>query len=155
MAYVPPIGLPLETIRAELNRIRFPLRIAVRRSKNAFNIGAIIRTAHSFLVKEIWLIGCEPWYERAAMGMHRYENIREIESEEAFVEVARKAEWHLSVFEKDHAQVGLWDAALPYETCIVIGNEDEGVGPVLLEAASEIIAIPMYGINHSYPMTVA
>jgi tRNA G18 (ribose-2'-O)-methylase SpoU len=37
----------------------------------------------------------------------------------------------------------------------VVGNEDDGVGPEILAAASEVIAIPMYGLNHSYPMTVA
>jgi tRNA G18 (ribose-2'-O)-methylase SpoU len=155
MAHVPPLGLPLEEVRAELDRIRFPLRVAVRRAKNPFNVGAIIRTAHSFLVKEIVLIGGERWYERAAMGMHRYEHIREIESEEAFVELARREGWHLSVLEKDDANVALWDAALPRDTCIGVGNEDDGVGRTLLEAASEVVAIPMYGLNHSYPMTVA
>jgi tRNA G18 (ribose-2'-O)-methylase SpoU len=155
MAHVPPLGLPLEEVRAELDRIRFPLRIAVRRAKNPFNVGAIIRTAHSFLVKEIVLIGGERWYERAAMGMHRYEHIREVESEEAFVELAKRQGWHLSVLEKDDANVALWDAALPRDTCIVVGNEDDGVGRTLLEAASEVVAIPMYGLNHSYPMTVA
>jgi tRNA G18 (ribose-2'-O)-methylase SpoU len=127
----------------------------VRRAKNPFNIGAIIRTAHSFMVREIVLIGGERWYERAAMGMQRYEHIREVESEEAFVEIARREGWHLSVLEKDDATVSLWNAALPRETCLVVGNEDDGVGPTLLAAASEVIAIPMYGINHSYPMTVA
>lgn len=155
MAYVPPIGLSLEEIRAELDRVRFPLRIAVRRAKNPFNVGAILRTAHSFLVKEILLIGTEPFYERAAMGMHRYEHIRELESEAAFVALAKAEGWHLSVLEKDDANVSLWDAALPRDACIVVGNEDEGVGPEILAAASEVIAIPMYGVNHSYPMTVA
>lgn len=155
MAHVPPLGLPLEEVRAELDRIRFPLRVAVRRAKNPFNVGAIIRTAHSFLVREILLIGVEPYYERAAMGMHRYEHIREVESEEAFVALARREGWYLSVLEKDDANVPLWDAILPRETVIVVGNEDEGVGREILEAASEVIAIPMYGLNHSYPMTVA
>ncbi len=155
MAYVPPLGLSLDEVRAELDRIRFPLRVAVRRAKNPFNVGAILRTAHSFLVKEIVLIGGERFYERAAMGMHRYEHIREVASEEAFVALARREGWHLSVLEKDDASVSLWDAALPREACVVIGNEDDGVGPEILAAASEVIAIPMYGLNHSYPMTVA
>lgn len=155
MAYVPPLGLPLEEIRQELDRLRHPLRIAVRRAKNPFNIGAIIRTAHSFMVREIILIGGERWYERAAMGMQRYEHIREVDSEEEFVAIAEREAWHLSVLERDDANVSLWSAALPRESCIVVGNEDEGVGPVLLAAATEVIAIPMYGINHSYPMTVA
>ena len=56
MAKVPPFGMPLDEIREELQRIRHPFRIAIRRSKNPFNVGAIIRTAHSFLVQEINLV---------------------------------------------------------------------------------------------------
>lgn len=155
MAHVPPLGMPLDEVRAELDRIRHPVRIAVRRSKNPFNVGAIIRTAHSFLVKEILLVGTEAFYERAAMGMQRYENIRHVESEAAFVELARREGWFLSVLEKDDAQVGLWDAQLPEDGVIVVGNEEDGVGAEILAAAGEVVGIPMFGINHSYPMTVA
>jgi tRNA G18 (ribose-2'-O)-methylase SpoU len=155
VAKVPPFGMPLSEIREELQRIRHPFRIAIRRSKNPFNVGAIIRTAHSFLVQEIILIGDEDWYRRAAMGMQRYENVTEIESEEAFVERARAEGWHLTALEKDDANVSLWDAAFPEDCVLVIGNEEEGVGDAILAAAAEVVAIPMFGINHSYPMTVA
>ena len=156
MAKVPPFGMSRARIRDELDRIRHPLRVAVRRSKNPFNVGAIIRTAHSFLVKEILLIGDEGWYERAAMGMQRYEHVVEVPSEEAFVAMAKERGWFLSALEKDAERpVGLWDAALPEDCVIVVGNEEEGVGPEILAAADEVIGIPMFGINHSYPMTVA
>lgn len=156
MAKVPPFGMPLSEIKGELDRIRHPFRVAIRRSKNPFNVGAIIRTAHSFLAREILLVGDEDWYERAAMGMQRYENIVEVPTEEAFVTMAKERGWFVCVLEKDHdAIVGLWDAALPEDCVIVIGNEEEGVGDVLLAAADEVVAIPMFGINHSYPMTVA
>jgi tRNA G18 (ribose-2'-O)-methylase SpoU len=147
--------MPLDEVRRELERIRHPVRVAVRRAKNPFNVGAIIRTAHSFLVREILLVGIEPWYERAAMGMHRYENIVELESEAAFVTHARGRGWPIVALEKDDAKVGLWDAQLADDAVIVVGNEEEGVGPEILAAADEIVGIPMFGLNHSYPMTVA
>lgn len=156
MAKVPPFRMPLSEIKDELDRIRHPFRIAIRRSKNPFNVGAIIRTAHSFLAREILLIGDEDWYRRAAMGMQRYENLVEVESEEAFVALAKRRGWFVSALEKDHADVvGLWDAELPEDCVIVVGNEEEGVGESILSAADEVVAIPMFGINHSYPMTVA
>ncbi len=156
MAKVPPFRMPLSEIRSELERIRHPFRIAIRRSKNAFNVGAVIRTAHSFLAKEILLVGDEDWYRRAAMGMQRYENIVEIPSEAELIARAKREGWFLSVLEKDADRcVGLWDAALPEDCVIVIGNEEEGAGAELLAAADEVVAIPMFGINHSYPMTVA
>ena len=153
---VPPFKMPRSEIKAELDRLRHPVRIAVDRAKNPFNIGAIIRTAHSFLAHEIVLIGTEPWYERAAMGMQRYEHIREVPSVAEFLALAAAEDWHLAVFEKDaDAVVGLWEAALPEESVLVFGNEDDGVHPDILAAASEVVAIPMYGINHSYPIAIA
>ncbi|UCH29441.1 MAG: TrmH family RNA methyltransferase [Myxococcales bacterium] len=155
MAYVPPFEIPRTEIRTELDRIRHPFRVAIDRAKNPFNIGSIIRTAHSFLAKEIILIGTEPWYERAAMGMQRYENIVELPSERAFLEAAGKEGWQLIAFEKDHADQGLWEAEIPDDAVLVFGNEDDGCSPAILEAADQVLAIPMFGINHSYPISVA
>jgi len=156
MAKVPPLRMPIEEVKGELDRIRHPLRVAIRRSKNPFNVGGVIRTAHSFLVKEIILIGTERYYRKGSMGMQRFENVTKIDSEEAFVARAKEAGWYLSALEKDADDpVGLWSASLPDECVLVIGNEDEGVGDVLLNAADEVVAIPMFGLNHSYPMTVA
>lgn len=153
---VPPFKMPRSEIKAELDRLRHPFRVAVDRAKNPFNIGAIIRTAHSFLAQEIVLIGTEPWYERAAMGMQRFEHIREIPSVDEFLRVAEDESWNLVAFEKDSDDVvGLWEAALPEESVLVFGNEDDGVDPRIMAAASEVVAIPMYGINHSYPIAIA
>ena len=142
-------------MREELDRIRHPFRIAIERAKNPFNIGAIIRTAHSFLAREIILIGMDDWYERAAMGMQRYEHIVEIPSEEEFVARAAEKNWKLVVFEKDYAQVGLWSAEIPEDAVLVFGNEDSGVSATVRAAAAQVVGIPMFGINHSYPITVA
>lgn len=155
MAYVPPLGFSLEETKEELNKIRHPFRIAIERAKNPFNIGAIIRVAHSFLVKEIILIGTEPFYERAAMGMHRYENITEIDSEQEFLDLAQQKKWSLVAFEKDFASVGLWDAEIPEDAVLVFGNENTGLSEALRQQAKSTVAIPMYGINHSYPVSVA
>lgn len=152
---VKPLDQPRQEVRAELDRLRHPFRIALIRAKNGFNIGAIVRTAHSFLAREIILVGAEPWYERAAMGMHRYENLREVPDEDAFLVLAAAERWKLVVFEKDVARTGLWDCDLPEDAVLVLGNEDSGVPESIVRAAHEVVAIPMYGINHSYPITVA
>ena len=136
-------------------RKRLPPNFTLNSSSNSSDVCAIIRTAHSFLVQEIILIGTEPWYERAAMGMQRYENIVELPTERAFLDAAEKAGWPLVVFEKDHAQAGLWDAEIPDDAVLIFGNEDDGCSPRILEAADQVLAIPMFGINHSYPISVA
>jgi tRNA G18 (ribose-2'-O)-methylase SpoU len=152
---VPAFDLPLDEIRASLDALRRPLRIAVLRSHNPFNVGAIIRTAHSFLVNEIVLVGNEPFYERAAMGMQRYERIVQLPDEAALVAWARERRLPIVAFEREHARVDLWRAELPEECLMVFGSETYGVPESIVAAADEVVAIPMYGINNSFPVTVA
>jgi tRNA G18 (ribose-2'-O)-methylase SpoU len=155
VAKVPGFELPLDEVRASLETLRRPLRIAILRFRNPFNVGAIIRVAHSFLVKEILLVGKEPYYERAAMGMQRYENLVKLPDEQALVGWARERKLPLIAFEREHARVDLWRANLPEECVMVFGSETSGVSAELLAEVDDIVAIPMYGINHSFPVTVA
>jgi tRNA G18 (ribose-2'-O)-methylase SpoU len=150
---IPPFGYTTPEIRDELAKLRVEMSIAVVRAKNPFNVGAIIRVAHSFLVREIFLIGVEPFYERAAMGMQKYETIVECPTEEDFLERVKGRP--LAGVERDHATTSLWEARLPDNVVMVLGSENDGVPPSILEACDEVLAIPMYGINHSFPVTVA
>jgi tRNA G18 (ribose-2'-O)-methylase SpoU len=149
--------MPLDEIRRELEKLRAPVRIAVQRSKNPFNVGAIIRVAHSFLVREIILIGDEPYYERASMGMEKYENITRLPDEAAFLTRVREGALRIVAIEKDHPRVqNLWSYEFPLEGCVLVfGSENEGVSPEILAEAEAVVAIPMFGINHSYPVSVA
>ena len=150
---LPPFGLSTDAIREELAGIRNDLSIAVCRAKNPFNVGAIIRVSHSFLVREIFLVGTEPFYEKAAMGMQKYETIVDCPDEEAFL--AAVSGRPLLGFERDHARTSLWEVDMPRDVVLLFGNEDDGLTPSLLAACAEVVAIPMYGINHSYPVAVA
>lgn len=153
MAKVKDFELSTEEVKAELAKIRHDLSIAVVRAKNPFNIGAIIRTAHSFLVKEIFLIGSEPYYERAAMGMQKYETIVECADEDEFLR--RAGDRPLLGVERDHARRTLWEAEMPKDCIFLFGSEDHGLPGGLLARCRDVLAIPMYGINHSYPVAIA
>jgi tRNA G18 (ribose-2'-O)-methylase SpoU len=152
---VPPFELPVAEIRDSLAGLRRPLSIAVLRARNPFNVGAIIRVAHSFLVREIVLVGTEPYYERASMGMERYETIVSLPDEAALIARVRAQGRKLVVFEKEAARVDLWHAELPDDCVMLFGSETDGVSPELVAAADLVVGIPMYGINHSFPVTVA
>jgi len=148
-----PFELSTDQIRAELAPIRNDFSVAVLRAKNPFNIGSIIRTAHSFLVREIFLVGTEPFYEKAAMGMQKYETIVECPTEAGFLE--KVAGRTLIGVEKDVARTTIWEAPMPKDLVFLFGSEDDGLSPEMIAACDEVVAIPMYGINHSYPVAVA
>jgi tRNA G18 (ribose-2'-O)-methylase SpoU len=152
---VPSFDLPVEEIRRSLAGLRRPLSVAILRARNPFNVGAIIRVAHSFLAREILLIGSETYYQRGSMGMERFENIVNIATEDEFLARVRERGQKLVVFEKDEAKVNLWHAELPEDCVMVFGSEVSGVSPEIVAAADLVVGIPMYGINHSFPVTVA
>ena len=75
--------------------------IALYAADNAFAVGAIIRVAHSFLAREIIIIGDSPYYEKASMGMEKYETIVRVKDDEGLLEHTRGRP--LWAVEKDHA----------------------------------------------------
>jgi tRNA G18 (ribose-2'-O)-methylase SpoU len=154
MALVPSLDLPADQVRALLSPLRNSFSIAVYNCQNAFAVGAIIRVAHSFLVREIIVIGDAPWYEKASMGMQHYEDIVTVADIDAFLaHVASRPLWSV---ERDHATVSLYDVAeYPPGVVLVFGSERAGLPDAIIERSAEVIGIPMYGVNHSLPVAVA
>ncbi len=152
---VPAFDLPLDEVKASLEPLRRPLSVAILRAGNPFNVGAIIRVAHSFLVKHVILVGDERFYQRAAMGMQRYENLVYLPDDDSLVAWSRERGLPMIAFEREHARTDLWHAELPEECLMVFGSESVGISEALIRAADQVVGIPMYGINKSFPVTVA
>ena len=154
MALVPPIDESPEAVRAVLAPLRNDFSVAVHSCGNAFAVGAIIRVAHSFLAREILILGEEPHYEKASMGMEKYENLVRLPSEvDFFAHVEGRPVWAV---EKDHARTSLYDVrAFPRDVVLVFGSERAGLPAAFVARAHEVIGIPMYGVNHSLPVAVA
>ena len=154
MALVPPLGFTDTEVRALLAPIRNDLSIAVCNCQNPFAVGAIIRVAHSFLVREIIVIGEAPYYAKASMGMQRYESIVTVADDDAFfAHTAGRPIWSI---EKERASVDLYDVEeFPRDVVLVVGSERFGVSSEILDRSAAIVGIPMYGVNHSFPVTVA
>jgi tRNA G18 (ribose-2'-O)-methylase SpoU len=154
MALDPPIDQDVEEVRALLAPLRNKLSVAVYNHQNGFSIGAIIRVAHSFLVSEILIVGRERYYEKASMGMHRYETIHTLDGETQFLRhIGSRPLWAV---EKDHATRSLFEVSeYPEDVVLLFGSERAGLPQSMLSRANEVIGIPMYGVNHSYPVSVA
>ena len=154
MAMVPPLGYSADEVRALLAPMRNDLSIAIWNCQNAFAVGAIIRVAHSFLVREIVIVGDAPYYEKASMGMQHFESIVRVPDEDRFfAHVAGRPVWSI---EKDHATIDLYDVtAYPPDVVLVVGSERAGLPQSIVDRSAQVIGIPMYGVNHSFPVTVA
>jgi tRNA G18 (ribose-2'-O)-methylase SpoU len=121
---------------------------------NAFAVGAIIRVAHSFLAREVVVVGRASWYAKAAMGMEKYESVVRVPDVGGLLgHVAGRPLW---VVEKDHARRSVLAVdAFPPDVVFVFGSERFGVPRDVVERADEVVGIPIYGVNHSLPVAVA
>ena len=154
LALSPPLEYSSEEVRALLSPLRNRLSVALYAHENAFSVGGIIRVAHSFLVREIFIIGTEPYYPKASMGMHHFEQVCVMRDEDAFLDATKGRP--LWAVEREHATRGLYDPE-PFADDVVFmfGSERQGLPPALLERADVVVGIPMYGINNSFPVSVA
>ena len=154
MALVPPLDATPEDVRRILAPIRNDFSIAVYNCQNAFAVGAIIGVAHSFLAREIFVVGDAPYYEKASMGMEKYETIVVVKDEmDLFAHLGERPVWAV---EKDHARRSLYSVgAFPKGVVFFVGSERAGLPAAIVARADEVIGIPMYGVNHSFPVAVA
>ncbi|MGA2451018.1 MAG: TrmH family RNA methyltransferase [Polyangiaceae bacterium] len=154
MALAPPLDTPPDVVRAALEPLRNDFSIALWAPGNAFAVGAVIRIAHSFLAREVFLIGDEPFYEKATMGMHKYESIVMLANESELLRTTRgRPIWAV---EKEQSRRSLWGRfTFPAGVVFVFGSERFGIPPEVLATADEIMGLPIFGVNHSLPLAVA
>lgn len=154
MALFPPLDADADTVRDALLPLRNDFTIALYTADNAFAVGAIIRVAHSFLAREIVLIGDAPYYEKASMGMERYESIVRVPSEEAFfAHVRGRPLWAV---EKEAATTSVTAVErFPKDVVLLFGSERFGVPRSMLDRADQVLGIPIYGVNNSLPLAIA
>jgi tRNA G18 (ribose-2'-O)-methylase SpoU len=149
-----PIDESPEAVRAALAPLRHDFSIALWTPGNPFAVGAVIRVAHNFLAREIFLVGGEPHYPKASMGMHRYETIVSVPSEDDLLRsLGNRPTWAV---EKDRARRSIYASdPFPPGVVFVFGSERFGLPSAVLDRANEIVGIPIYGVNHSLPLAVA
>ena len=154
MALVPPIGLSSAQVRDALLPLRNDFSVALAAPGNAFAVGAVIRVAHSFLAKEIFVVGGKDYYRKAAMGMQKYETVVHLDGpEELLRATAGRPLWAV---EKDYAKRSICAVeGFPTGVVLLFGSERFGIPRELVERADDVVGIPMYGVNHSLPVAVA
>jgi tRNA G18 (ribose-2'-O)-methylase SpoU len=149
-----PLDATPEEVRAALAPLRHPFSVAVHACGNAFAVGAIVRVSHNFLAREVFIVGDEPYYPKASMGMEKYESIVRLDDDEAFF--ARVRGRPLWAIEKDHARRSLHDVrAFPNEVVFIFGSERAGLSADLCARCDDVLGIPIYGVNNSLPVAVA
>ena len=141
-------GLSHEQVFDELSRKRTGLEIAIENVEHDFNIGSIVRTANSFNVSKVHIIGKKKYNRRGAMCTDKYLEIIHHATLEDFLKTQENRE--LVAIENNTPRAHeLHEKAFKKETTLIFGSENNGITPELLEKAHDVRYIESFGSTRS------
>ena len=147
-------GLENEQIFEALSKKRSPLEIAIENVEHDFNIGTIVRSANSFNVKKVHIIGKKKYNRRGAMCTDKYLEIIHLPTIEYFLETQAGRE--LVAIENNTPRAKpLHDKKFTQNTTLIFGSENNGITPELLEKADDVRFIESFGSTRSVNVGVA
>jgi TrmH family RNA methyltransferase len=135
-----------------------PFAIVLDRLRSPFNVGSVFRTADSFGVSEILIVGQGATIEhpraiRTSCGCDKTVKWQKVEQQQLIGSLKGK-----NVFALESGGEDINNFEFPYEGFLIVGNEELGVSPQLLELADNSlgrVTIPLYGTKGSLNVSVA
>ncbi len=141
-------GLSNEQVFDELSRKRTGLEIAIENVEHDFNIGSIVRTANSFNVSKVHIIGKKKYNRRGAMCTDKYLEIIHHATLEDFLKTQENRE--LVAIENNTPRAKeLHEKSFKKDTTLIFGSENNGITPELLEKAHDVRYIESFGSTRS------
>lgn len=147
-------GLSNEQVFDKLEKSRNPLEIAIENVEHDFNIGSIVRTANSFNVQKVHIIGKKKYNRRGAMCTDKYLKIIHHPTIDDFIKTQGGRE--LVAIENNTPRAKpLNDKNFTRDTTLIFGSENNGITPELLEKAKDVRFIESFGSTRSVNVGVA
>ena len=147
-------GLPNEQVFDELEKKRLPLEIAIENVEHDFNIGSIVRTANSFNVKKVHIIGRKKYNRRGAMCTDKYLEIVHHANLADFLN-SEKGRELIAIENNVERAKPLSAKKFQPNTTLIFGSEGNGISPELLAAATDVRFIESFGSTRSVNVGVA
>ncbi|MBQ3470418.1 TrmH family RNA methyltransferase [Candidatus Saccharibacteria bacterium] len=137
-----------EQVFDALSKKRIPLEIAIENVEHDFNIGSIVRTANSFNVKKVHIIGRKKYNRRGAMCTDKYLEIIHHPDLEDFLKTQENRE--LVAIENNTSRAKeLHSKLFTHNTTLIFGSENSGISKELLEKADDVRFIESFGSTRS------
>ena len=147
-------GLTNEQVFDALSQKRNPLEIAIENVEHDFNMGSIVRTANSFNVKKVHIIGKKKYNRRGAMCTDKYLEIVHHPTIEQFLDSQSGREL-IAIENNTPRAVPLNTKKFDKDTTLIFGSEGNGISAELLEKAQEVLYIESFGSTRSVNVGVA
>lgn len=141
-------GLTNEQIFDSLSTKRTPLEIAIENIEHDFNIGSIVRTANSFNVQKVHIIGKKKYNRRGAMCTDKYLEIIHHANIENFLQTQQGRE--LVAIENNTPRAKpLHTKQFTKNTTLIFGSENSGITQELLQKSHDVRCIESFGSTRS------
>ena len=147
-------GLPNEQVFAALEKNRNPLEIAIENVEHDFNIGSIVRTANSFNVSKVHIIGKKKYNRRGAMCTDKYLKIIHHPTVEDFLKTQESREL-VAIENNTERAKPLNTKEFKKDTTLIFGSENNGITLELLEKSQDVRYIESFGSTRSVNVGVA
>ena len=143
----------VEAIKADLDKTRIDLHIAIENWQHDLNIGTIVRNANAFNVAAVHIIGKRHWNRRGAMVTDRYLDIFQHQTVEDFVKAVGGR--HIIAVDNLPGAEPLSGVELPQNAVLVFGGEGPGLSEEMQKAAEKMVMIEQLGSTRSVNVGVA
>lgn len=141
-------GLSNEQVFDALSKKRTGLEIAIENVEHDFNIGSIVRTANSFNVSKIHIIGKKKYNRRGAMCTDKYLEIIHHATLKDFLNTQENRE--LVAIENNTPRAKeLHNKKFGQNTTLIFGSENNGITKELLEKTNDVRYIESFGSTRS------
>lgn len=137
-----------EQVFNALSKKRNSLEIAIENVEHDFNIGSIVRTANSFNVSKVHIIGKKKYNRRGAMCTDKYLEIIHHPTIGDFLKTQTGRE--LVAIENNTPRAReLHVKSFKPNTTLIFGSENNGITEELLEKAHDVRYIESFGSTRS------
>ena len=141
-------GQTNEQVFGALEKSRNSLEIAIENVEHDFNIGSIVRTANSFNVAKVHIIGKKKYNRRGAMCTDKYLEIVHHADLEDFLKTQEGREL-VAIENNTERAAPLHSKRFIKDTTLIFGSENSGISPELLGKATDVRYIESFGSTRS------
>lgn len=137
-------NLPIDDIRAHLDRQRVPFAALISQVEGDFNISTMIRNANAFGAKEVFYYGRKKYDKRGTVGTHHYIDVNFLSSFEEVVALKEKY-YFVAMDILPGVSKPIESYSWKENTLMCFGEEQLGLQKEVLDLCEDIIEISQIG----------
>ena len=154
---------PARQLQKEFKSLHAPkveLAFLLQDWDDAYNVGGMFRVADGLAAKLLVMTGHtpsppDPMIGVTSLGHHRRVPFDHVQSHEEGARRLIEAGWSLVAVEIAEEAVPYFEHVYPPKTCLVLGNEVNGIYTSVLRHCSSAVYVPMLGKGRSLNVHVA